>query len=408
MITWIKLDLVFIVNNAVDTPSQPSTFDQLSRISMTHLTRSKVESEELDQTTEDLGFFFDSTPQPVSNPVKPHVSRIRKKRSATKLHESDTKASSSNYQAKKRKVILDDSIHIDSEDDLDDVSSISSSEDISMLDALAHWGSSNAMFEEEPAGHRFHSDDEEDYAILKNTPISDIFDSDQDIITTLDSDEEEQEASANAFDWQMDDSVNVPDHMKHSYRAILEEERRAGQPKKQKKPKNKASRIRAAAKGNLKKENLIDRITDEFVSKPKLSRYLLTDLTHLGRHTVAPKLAKLFKLKIVEAKSSETIVEFRRTPMTPTYQDLKKSTKRAKHRETRHVEKKVSRVQFKEDANHGKQVASSSEPISSSNVGHRMLAAMGWKEGEAIGNNENGIKEPVKVYLRAKRRGLGA
>lgn len=103
-------------------------------------------------------------------------------------------------------------------------------------------------------------------------------------------------------------------------------------------------------------------------------------------------------------------MELRKTSMTPTYKDLKKSSKPAvKHvKTTRRVEKRATRVQIKEDANHGKQVASSSAPISSSNVGHRMLAAMGWKEGEAIGNNENGIKEPVKVYLRAKRRGLGA
>lgn len=102
-------------------------------------------------------------------------------------------------------------------------------------------------------------------------------------------------------------------------------------------------------------------------------------------------------------------MELRKTPKTPTYKEIKKSSKLAvKHVKTRRVEKRAARVQIKEDANHGKQVASSSAPISSSNVGHRMLAAMGWKEGEAIGNNENGIKEPVKVYLRAKRRGLGA
>ncbi|GAN05174.1 hypothetical protein MAM1_0084d04643 [Mucor ambiguus] len=396
---------VFIVNNAVDTPNQPSKFDQLSRISMTHLTGSNVDLEELGQPTEDLGFFFDSTPQPVSNHTEPNSSHFTRMRSATTLHESDTKAPSSNYERKKRRIILDDSIHIDSEDDQDDTLSISSSEDVSMLDALAHWGSSSAMFQEEPAGHRFHSDDEEDYAILKNTPISDIFDSDQDIFTTLDSDEEQ--ATANTFSWQMDDSVNVPDHMKHSYQAVLKEEQR-GQLKKQRKHKNKSSRIRAPANDKSKKKDLIDRITDDFVSKPNVFRYLLTDLTHLGRHTVVPKLVKLFKLEIVEEKSSTTVVELRKTSMTPTYKDLKKSTKRTKHKETRRVEKRVSRVQIKEDANHGKQVASSSAPISSSNVGHRMLAAMGWKEGEAIGSNENGIKEPVKVFLRAKRRGLGA
>lgn len=249
-----KLYIVFIINNAVDTPNQPSTFDQLSRISMTHLTRSNVDSEELDESIEDLGFFFDSTPQPVSNHIIPSLSHIKQAASASKLRESDTSKATDNYQRKKRKIIQDDSIYIDSEDDQDDGLSISSSEDVSMLDALAHWGTSNSMFEEEPAGHRFHSDDDEDYAVLKNTPISDIFDSDQDIITVLDSDEEQ---AANTFKWQLDDSVNVPDHMKHSYRAVLKEEQR-GQLKKQKKPKYKMPKIRAA-KTKSKKKDLLDR-----------------------------------------------------------------------------------------------------------------------------------------------------
>ena len=36
-----------------------------------------------------------------------------------------------------------------------------------------------------------------------------------------------------------------------------------------------------------------------------------------------------------------------------------------------------SHVQIRQDQLHGKQVASDSTPISSSNIGHRMLAAMG-------------------------------
>ncbi|KAL7332712.1 hypothetical protein PS15p_201725 [Mucor circinelloides] len=373
---------------------------------MTHLTGSSVEARQLDESTGDLGFFFDSTPQPQSNYANPTSLQIGSTTSPIEMHESDTKTSS-RYQKKKRKIIQDESIHIDSEDDNDDALSISSSEDVSMLDALAHWGSS-AMFQEEPAGHRYHSDDEEDYAILKNTPLCDIFDSDQDVITTLDSDEEQ--APSDMFKWELDDHLDVPEHMRHNYRGLLKEER--GQLKKQKKPKYKVTNIRAAkaksAKAKPKKKDLIDRIVDEFVGKNNVNAYLLTDLTHLGRNIVVPKLAKLFKLEIVQERSNETTVELRKTSMTAAHNDLKKLRKRVKGVQTRRVEKRAARVQIKEDANHGKQVASSSAPISSSNVGHRMLAAMGWKEGEAIGNNENGIKEPVKVYLRAKRRGLGA
>lgn len=75
---------------------------------------------------------------------------------------------------------------------------------------------------------------------------------------------------------------------------------------------------------------------------------------------------------------------------------------------TKREDTRLDKLRIRDNANHGKEVASSSAPIASNNVGHRMLAAMGWKEGEAIGNNENGIKEPVKVFMRANRRGLGA
>jgi hypothetical protein len=40
-------------------------------------------------------------------------------------------------------------------------------------------------------------------------------------------------------------------------------------------------------------------------------------------------------------------------------------------------EKSSSKVSLREHSMHGKQVASDSVPISSSNIGHRMLAAMG-------------------------------
>jgi hypothetical protein len=31
-----------------------------------------------------------------------------------------------------------------------------------------------------------------------------------------------------------------------------------------------------------------------------------------------------------------------------------------------------------------------------------------WKKGDAIGNRQDGIKEPIQVTMRANRRGLGA
>ncbi|KAI7823679.1 hypothetical protein BX661DRAFT_186224 [Kickxella alabastrina] len=57
---------------------------------------------------------------------------------------------------------------------------------------------------------------------------------------------------------------------------------------------------------------------------------------------------------------------------------------------------------------HGKIVAEDAPVIGSSNVGHRMLAQMGWQPGQGLGVNEEGRSTPVDVMFRAGRRGLGA
>lgn len=224
------------MDNTVKTTKQPASFDQLSRISMTHLTNSKLDTEELDESTEELGFFFDSTP---SKPVE-NQSRLKIKPKSTTpavVSRSPNNNALTNYQKKKSKIIQDDTIYIDSDDDQDDMSSISSSEDVSMLDALAHWGD-NTMFQEEPAGHRYHSDAEEDYAMLMGTTLNDICDSDQDESITLDSDEEQNPNAS--FGWDLSEEVHVPEHLKHSYRGLVAEER--SRIKKQVKQQNKKKR----------------------------------------------------------------------------------------------------------------------------------------------------------------------
>ncbi|KAI9489755.1 hypothetical protein BDB00DRAFT_875984 [Zychaea mexicana] len=47
-------------------------------------------------------------------------------------------------------------------------------------------------------------------------------------------------------------------------------------------------------------------------------------------------------------------------------------------------------------------------PIGETNVGHRMLAAMGWKQGDALGANNEGITAPIEAVIRRKRQGLGS
>ncbi|KAI8336608.1 hypothetical protein BC941DRAFT_427575 [Chlamydoabsidia padenii] len=53
-------------------------------------------------------------------------------------------------------------------------------------------------------------------------------------------------------------------------------------------------------------------------------------------------------------------------------------------------------------------VGSTAAPLASNNLGHKMLAKMGWKEGDSLGANNDGITDPIQAVIRHKRRGLGA
>nr|XP_054758316.1 G patch domain-containing protein 2-like [Lytechinus pictus] len=52
-------------------------------------------------------------------------------------------------------------------------------------------------------------------------------------------------------------------------------------------------------------------------------------------------------------------------------------------------------------------VGAEAEPLSSGNVGSRMLQSMGWTPGSGLGAEGAGIREPVQAYIRPKNRGLG-
>ncbi|KAI8065895.1 hypothetical protein BC940DRAFT_334413 [Gongronella butleri] len=68
---------------------------------------------------------------------------------------------------------------------------------------------------------------------------------------------------------------------------------------------------------------------------------------------------------------------------------------------------KNRRVQGDPSAQHGAIVGSNAAPIDQTNVGHRLLAAMGWTEGSGLGAAREGIIAPVEAVMRDKRRGLG-
>ncbi|XP_046559012.1 angiogenic factor with G patch and FHA domains 1-like isoform X2 [Haliotis rubra] len=53
--------------------------------------------------------------------------------------------------------------------------------------------------------------------------------------------------------------------------------------------------------------------------------------------------------------------------------------------------------------------ASVMQPISTQNKGHKLLAKMGWKEGQGLGKDNTGIAEPINVMLRTNQAaGLGS
>lgn len=48
-----------------------------------------------------------------------------------------------------------------------------------------------------------------------------------------------------------------------------------------------------------------------------------------------------------------------------------------------------------------KPLVSTSKPISEENIGNKMLKKMGWKSGEGLGANKDGITEPLSVCILA-------
>ncbi|KAI1300698.1 hypothetical protein EDD11_006044 [Mortierella claussenii] len=55
----------------------------------------------------------------------------------------------------------------------------------------------------------------------------------------------------------------------------------------------------------------------------------------------------------------------------------------------------------------GTVVGASADPISATNVGHRLLAKMGWTPGGGLGASGSGITQPIEAVMKRTRRGLG-
>jgi len=46
--------------------------------------------------------------------------------------------------------------------------------------------------------------------------------------------------------------------------------------------------------------------------------------------------------------------------------------------------------------------------VQKESAGYRLLASMGWKEGEGLGASKQGIKEHIKVKKKFENWGVGA
>ncbi|ORE05707.1 hypothetical protein BCV72DRAFT_263152 [Rhizopus microsporus var. microsporus] len=325
--------------------------------------------------TESLGFFIDSNITSSSTDIKP-------------IYYDDTPAVKStgnkptnkaSKKDKKRKIIKDESIYLGSSDDDDDHISISSSEDIEILSALSHWAEVDMRQKE-------RSEDEiEDIDMLKAVLFEDV------CTNQVESDDED-------IDLDEDDVFDldqVPDALRASYMKMIHQERNEI-----KKEYERAKRQQQSRKPKMKRQSFMDHVLKELIQRSDIASLHLYHTTPYGRTSVIPKIAKIFRL---ETESEGTTVLLRKTANSLT--SLKEYTGNKKNKKPVVLKSKVQKRSTKNDLMHGKMVASDAQPISSNNIGHRMLSAMGWKEGDSIGG---GIKEPIKAVVRAKRRGLGA
>ena len=82
--------------------------------------------------------------------------------------------------------------------------------------------------------------------------------------------------------------------------------------------------------------------------------------------------------------------------------ELINSTDRAEKRRKEHG------IEAYENSDIPVKSASVHEQISEENVGHKLLAKMGWKSGDGLGKNGKGIVQPILVSLQQKNKGIGA
>ncbi|CAO3649256.1 unnamed protein product [Cunninghamella echinulata] len=168
----------------------------------------------------------------------------------------------------------------------------------------------------------------------------------------------------------------------------------------------------------------VDRRLQAFIMDSSRNTYQLPGMSDYCRRLVQG-LATQYRLKLTpEILSNGKIGPLlRKSPRTCLPEDRKAIERHITKKRSLYHAKKVSNKKPKDGKGKGKngnlqqqQVSSKPKgkivgqhaaPLASNNIGHKMMAAMGWKEGESLGSNKDGILGPIEVRIRTKRRGLG-
>ncbi|KAH8555556.1 hypothetical protein BGW37DRAFT_450035 [Umbelopsis sp. PMI_123] len=136
------------------------------------------------------------------------------------------------------------------------------------------------------------------------------------------------------------------------------------------------------------------------------SRYPVLSKTE---RTFIPNDRKYIERFIAEAQSTldATSSILRKHRMSNNSDTVPTKSKRKGGAGKKEANRNGSPAGFLSGPSHGHVVAGNAAPISDQNIGHQMLAAMGWKQGDSLGTEGTGITVPIEAIVRKKRTGLG-
>ncbi|KAG1177874.1 hypothetical protein G6F70_008124 [Rhizopus microsporus] len=241
--------------------------------------------------------------------------------------------------------------------------------------------------------------------------------------------------------------AEIPPGLRPGMRSWYDKQQKRKEAKKEKQKQKKTRQQKEDKKSKKNKKNnsydqdfdltKIDRRIREFINDSSISCYEFRPMPPYVRKQVHI-LAQAYNLLsegtgkgadryIVIRKTSETEIPENRRSIELYIEELQQTidvvtSRQRKHNEPSELPKEKSRNKRsskgkpKKSGNNKKQttmpapgtvVGDDVAPISQDNVGHRMLAAMGWRQGQALGTNNDGIVNPIMAVVRRNKLGLG-